>query len=112
MCFTGLTPDTGLPAVMFGVVNTEYQLGYNTVWLLGTDAVPKHGRIFARYARRWMKTITAIYGTVGNYVDLRNTFYVRWLTWAGFRQIATMRTEDATFGLFLAGTGKNMGSKS
>ena len=101
MCFTGLDPGTGLPAVMFGVVNTEHDIGYNTIWLLGTDAVPQHGRVFARYTKRWMKTITEMYGTVGNYVDLQNTFYVRWLGWLGFRQIATVRHAGTAFGLFI-----------
>ena len=102
-CYTGLDPSSGFPAVLFGVVNTEKELCYNTVWLLGTDAVTRHGKLFARRSKRWMKHIVDTYGTVGNYVDTRNTFYIRWFEWCGFKKAATVKTEETTFALYLMG---------
>ena len=100
-CYTGINPETGQPAVMFGVVKTAEERGFNTIWLLGTDDVARHGRVFARRCRFWIRRFAEIYGIIGNAVDLDNVFYVRWLKWCGFRQISTMRHEGAVFGLFI-----------
>ena len=106
LCFTGLDPETGEPALMFGVVRTEEDIGFNTVWLLGSDAITRHGKRFARYSRHWIKTLAETYGAIGNTVDLRNVFYLRWLLWCGFRRVTTVKTNDIPFGLFVLECGR------
>lgn len=106
VCYTGLDPETGEPAVMFGVVRTIARKGYNTLWLLGTDAVERHGRLFARRSKRLLPLILGRYHRVGNYVDTRNTFSLNWLLWLGFRVAHTTRTNTAAFVLFLKGRGE------
>lgn len=100
-CWTGLDPDSGEPAVLFGVARTAERLGFNTVWLLGTEAVTQNGLLFARRSRRFMRSISDAYGTVGNAVDLRNAFSTRWLAWLGFRRVTTVKTDKTTFGLYI-----------
>lgn len=53
-------------------------------WLLGTDLIPKHRRIFARHARRYIDAMLAAHPQLVNAVHARNTVAVQWLQRMGF----------------------------
>lgn len=53
-------------------------------WMLGTELVPKHRRIFARLSRDYIDRMLAAYPRLVNAVHSRNTVAVRWLKAVGF----------------------------
>lgn len=53
-------------------------------WLLGTDLVPKHRRILARYTRPYIARMLAAYPHLINAVHEHNTVSVAWLKHMGF----------------------------
>lgn len=54
-------------------------------WLLGTDVMQKHRRIFVRQARPYIAQMLAAYPTLMNAVHAENTVAVRWLRSVGFK---------------------------
>lgn len=82
MAWTGLTDDE--PAVMFGAgtINMLYRIG--APWLLGTDQVKTHYRIFLRSSVLWKSHLLSQYNELHNMVDDRNEVSKRWLVWLGF----------------------------
>lgn len=68
---------------IFGAAATESPL-LGSVWLLGSDAIEQHNRLFLRESRRWINALHAIYPVLYNYVDERNAVHLRWLRWLGF----------------------------
>lgn len=74
----------GEPIAMFGVVPVVDFPRVGIVWLLGTDGISKHRRLFmmaskpsvAKFRRRYLKLI--------NFVDAENLSAIRWLRWLGF----------------------------
>lgn len=99
-CFTILSPSTGEPMAMFGAsYQTEHR--YSTVWLLGTDELLQHKRKFLRYSKRWIHRLLKVYGTIGNYVDERNTVHIRWLEWCGFMPQGCIKTKETRFTLYV-----------
>jgi hypothetical protein len=53
-------------------------------WLLGTELVPKHGRVLARYARAYIPEMLQVYPRLINHVHAKNTVAVAWLRRIGF----------------------------
>ena len=99
-CFTILSPITEEPVAMFGAYyQPEHR--YSTVWLLGTDELITHKRKFLRYSKRWIHRINKVYGTIGNYVDERNTVHIRWLEWCGFMPQGCIKTKETRFTLYV-----------
>lgn len=53
-------------------------------WLLGTDLIPKHRRIFVRESRPYIAQMLAAYPTLMNAVHADNVVAVTWLRKMGF----------------------------
>lgn len=53
-------------------------------WLLGTHLVPKHRRVLARLAPRYISTMLQTHPHLLNFVHARNTVAVGWLRHMGF----------------------------
>lgn len=79
-CYAGLI--YGETVCVFGVRLENWR--WATPWLLGTDAIDKHRRIFMRESRSWFAEFAVKYGNLRNLVDARNTKSIAWLKWLGF----------------------------
>ncbi len=90
LCFTALSPSTGEPAAMFGLLLMPGD-AFHHVWLLGTEEVERHAATFLRYSRRWVDVFLT-YGDIGNCVLATNAVHIRWLTWCGFARTADFTT--------------------
>lgn len=53
-------------------------------WLLGTDLIPQHRRIFVRESRPYIAAMLAAYPSLINAVHAENTVAVAWLRKVGF----------------------------
>lgn len=74
----------GKPEIMFGVSTTSVLTGKGCPWLLGTDAVLHHYRIFLRHSKGYLAMLEHGHDILQNVVDDRNTLSKRWLKWLGF----------------------------
>lgn len=74
----------GEPVCLFGVSPLSIVSGDGVPWMLGTEAVVRHQRTFLRHCRSCVDRMRAVYPTLTNYVDDRNTASKRWLRWLGF----------------------------
>lgn len=59
--------------------------GARCVWLLTGEAVERHPRAFYEESKRVVATVTALWGRVGNAVDVRYVRALRWLRALGGR---------------------------
>lgn len=75
----------GKPAVMFGVGDLNILGGVGCPWLLGTDDVQRHYRLFLRQSLLWKEHLMLRYQVLRNFVDDRNEVSKRWLGWLGFQ---------------------------
>ena len=80
--FVALASDE--PIAVFGVAPVCLLGGLGCPWLLGTDAMDKHGREIVTLSRqhvaRWGQRYTCLF----NYVDARNGRSIAWLRHTGF----------------------------
>lgn len=74
----------GRPEVMFGAADLNVLTRTGAPWLLGTNAVELHYRMFLRQSLSWREQLLKRYDTLRNFVDDRNEVSKRWLTWMGF----------------------------
>lgn len=85
---TGAEMTTGLAdgevGCIQGVVSVSMLSGTGTPWMLGSDVVAKHARVFLRGSRVWLENEQERWQSLSNYVDVRHTRAVRWLKWLGF----------------------------
>lgn len=80
--FAGLVD--GRAEVMWGVGSLSPVFGVGMPWLLGTDAVIEHKRVFLRGSRQWIDIMLSRYEELTNFVDDRNEVTKKWLQWLGF----------------------------
>ncbi|BBF92841.1 phage protein Gp13 family protein [Blastochloris tepida] len=80
-CFTALVD--GRPEIMFGVGDMDAASGIGCVWLLGTDAVDRHFRLFLRQSVEWLRKLLSRYSVLRNFVSDDNAVSKRWLRWLG-----------------------------
>lgn len=85
MCWTALSPTTGEPIAMFGVVLLADN-DFNTIWLLGTDEIEKHARLFTRTCRAWITAFAYAYAPLGNFLLKHNHTHRKWLEACGFKE--------------------------
>lgn len=78
--YTMVAPS-GEPVGICGLA-LGFGLGDRMVWMLGTDSLAAHRRIFLEESRAWVDDRANRY-LLWNYVDARNTLHVRWLKWLG-----------------------------
>jgi len=74
---------------MFGCVRHSELSRIGYPWLLATSELPKHSRVFLRYARAFLEEIADQYEVLENYGDAQNEKAVRWMSWLGFTTVAT-----------------------
>lgn len=74
-----------VPICVFGVAELSIVSDRASPWMLGTDELPKHARAFLRMSRAYVSNLKKQYAFLYNYVDVRNTYAVRWLVWLGFK---------------------------
>lgn len=97
---------SGKPCAMFGVTFGEAPDA--TIWLLGTDEMFDLRISFLRRTSIWLDHVckplrhdgTGSITGVGNWVDLRNTKHTAWLTWAGFKKVASRVTNEIDIAYF------------
>ncbi len=90
----------GVPEIMFGVGDLNILAGVGAPWLLGTDAVEKHGPAFLRRSRNFRDQLLTRYSVLRNFVDDRNTVSIRWLRWLGFTLLDPVEIRGYQFRLF------------
>lgn len=69
---------------MFGVGSLGFLSEEGCVWLLGSDLIEKHWRLFVRLSPRYLRSMLDHYPVLVNAVDARQVKVVRWLGWLGF----------------------------
>lgn len=82
LCWTG-TVD-GEVAAIFGVTPINYLAGQGAPWLLGTPLIERHRGAFIRRNRPYIARMLAVFPTLLNVVDARNTKSIAWLDRMGF----------------------------
>ena len=81
--WTGLIE--GEVACIFGVsAADEFDGKVGIPWMLGSELVVKHQRLFLRHCRGCVDEMQALFPVLENHVDQRNTIAIRWLKWLGF----------------------------
>lgn len=80
----------GVPLCIYGFVYDE-DSDRAGVWLLGTDDLAKHRRLFLKESRRIVDSWGQHFGTMFNFVDPQHTAALRWLKWLGFERLPAER---------------------
>lgn len=75
---------------MFGV-GRRANPRIGTVWMLASDDLYAHTRVFLRECRQWVDEMMQDHDALMNYVDARNEVSIRWLAWLGFTFIKLHR---------------------
>lgn len=84
----GVAIADGVPIALFGFAPWGLMTDTASPWLVGTDALLKHGRALNRLGRAYCARATSEFPVLVNYVDVRNTASVRWLRGLGFKMDA------------------------
>ncbi len=85
-----LTPEpvaalvNGEVACMFGVAPLTATSRVGFPWLLTSDLVQEHRKVFLPATKRWVAHVMQDYDHLLNFVDARNIIAMRWLGWLGF----------------------------
>lgn len=79
---TGLADN--IPICMFGMGRYTLLSQIGVPWLLGTDAIAKHGMHFLRTSKRYIEIQRKRYSLLLNYVDARHIIAIRWVRFLGF----------------------------
>lgn len=82
--FSSVAVINGEPIAVFGLVITQILGGVGVPWLLGTNAIDKHFRIFVRQAFILVDEMSRKCSTLVNYVHAENLKSVKLLKAVGF----------------------------
>lgn len=83
--WTHLALVDGKPAALFGCGQWGTLLApVGVPWLLGTEAVRRHGRVLQRHARAYIASMLEQYPRLLNAVHADNTVSIAWLKRLGF----------------------------
>ena len=74
----------GVPVVMWGVSPFTFSGRTGIPWLVSTNRLEKHFRIFLKGCKLYIDKYRNEYDTMFNFVDERNAVAIRWLKWLGF----------------------------
>ena len=88
-CFTIYQVDTEKPVAMFGY-SVETDGVKALIWMLGTDDLTKHSRVFLKRSRAIVDHIQSKATILYNTVDARNKVHIRWLSWLGFKFVSVI----------------------
>lgn len=75
----------GRPIAVFGVVPMTKLGSYGSPWFLGTDELLRHPRAMLQFGRAGVAHWLRRYTLLMNFVSVRNTASIRWLTRIGFK---------------------------
>ena len=81
-CWVG-TVD-GVPVCMFGAVPASLLSRAGVPWMVGADELDRHALALVRRSKPAISAMKAVYDSLANVVDARNTSAIRWLRWCGF----------------------------
>lgn len=95
----------GKTICIFGVGAMSLLGSVGVPWLLGTDDVEKHYRVFAKHSKVHFAAMRKKYSHLINAVDDRNELSKRWLAWLGFtiKEPEIMGVKKMPFRLFEIG---------
>lgn len=82
-CFVILSPSTGNPIAIMGVVPDDPVIASGRVWMHGTPEIRSVTKSFLKYSRPVLQQLHQHYDVLYNIVDARNTVHVNWLRWIG-----------------------------
>lgn len=83
-CVVGLSHDTGLPMVIFGVAPAAWDKNIGVIWMVGTDELFRHRRNLLVEGRLYVEEYLKTFRVLLNFVDVRNSASIRWLSRLGF----------------------------
>ena len=69
---------------LFGVSARTITSDEASPWLLASDELREHVKVFLRLNRLYIAGIRSRYRVLHNFVGARNTIAIRWLQWLGF----------------------------
>lgn len=72
------------PVAMFGVVAHDKYPKTGVPWLLSTASIQHIKRFLIKSSEKYISEMKKTYSYLFNYVDERNKFSIRWLSWCGF----------------------------
>ncbi len=70
-----------------------------TVWMLGTEHVPRNAKALLRGSRSFVAYVQRFYPVAECLVDVRYHQAMAWTHWLGFRQVAVVTAPDTSFAL-------------
>jgi hypothetical protein len=82
LAWAGMVDDE--VACIFGVVGASLLSETGYPWLVGTDLIEAHAKAFLRRNKKMVAVMLERFPRLENYVDVRNTKSIQWLTWLGF----------------------------
>lgn len=74
----------GEPCAVFGLVIANVVTGWGVPWLLGTDLIDRHKKLFVEHTRTGVREMLEICPILINYVHAENLKSIRWLKTMGF----------------------------
>jgi hypothetical protein len=80
--WTGLID--GVPVCMFGAAPVSSLSETGRPWMVGTDHLDRHSKLFLRRCRHTVAAMLEDFPVLENYVDARNVRAIEWLRWLGF----------------------------
>lgn len=83
--FVGVSPRTGNPVAIFGVVPSEELPGAGICWMVGTTELPSVAVSFIKATRHILPVLHKDYDLIYNYLDARNTLHLQWVKRMGFK---------------------------
>ena len=86
MAWTGIV--NGTPICVFGV--SEWADGTGRPWMIGTEELVRHQRIFLRECKSCVDAMKSRHDTLMNLVCVQNVNAIKWLRWLGFKMLDTM----------------------
>ena len=92
---TVMTKDENVMAI-FGAGNKADPY----IWMLGSSEVETYSKDFLRHCRKWVWSLTEMYGQVSNYIHAENFICLKWLEWCGATLSEPLNIDGETFRKF------------
>ena len=94
----------GVPVCMFGVASASIIGGIGIPWLITTNKVAAHDKVFLRRCKPVVDAMLASYPRLSNIVAEDNAVAIKWLRWLGFEfKTETVQINGVTFRQFRKG---------
>ena len=90
----------GEPIAVWGLNPTTIIGSYATVWMLGTDEIPRHPLVVCKVARRFISAASARYRVLECFTDLRYHTGCEWAKWLGFHEVNRVTTATTIYAVY------------